>query len=170
MYVNKSRGDVKCPHGIADEGGSPLPVNLSNAGYLMAKLVRQAAAIPIRGGRICMVRARDKGLVIAKGCLERGRTAEQMALQEAWEEAGILGIVQGRPLGSYRYTKAGIQFKVKTFLMEVITVVKSWPESHWRSRHWLLPDDAARRTHQRGLCRLLCQAGRDLAQRRRRAG
>src|SRR5262245_51562600 len=137
----------------------------------MAKVVRQAAAIPIRGGRICMVTTRGgKGLVVPKGRLERGRTAEQMALQEAWEEAGILGIVQGRPLGSYRYTKAGIQFKVETFLMEVITVVKSWPESHWRSRHWLLPDDAARRTHQRGLCRLLCKVAARMAQRRCRAG
>ena len=134
-------------------------------------LVRQAAAIPIRGGRICMVTARGgKGLVVPKGRLERGRTAEQMALQEAWEEAGILGIVQGRPLGSYRYTKAGTQFKVETFLMEVTTVVKNWPEHHRRSRHWLLPDDAARRTHQRGLCRILCKVAARLAKRRRRAG
>src|SRR5262245_7299555 len=137
----------------------------------VVSLVRQAAAIPIRGGRICMVTTRGgKGLVIPKGRLERGRTAEQMALQEAWEEAGILGIVQSRPLGSYRYSKAGMQFQVETFLMQVTTVVKSWPESNWRSRHWLLPDDAARRTHQRGLYRLLRKVEARLAQRVRRAG
>jgi 8-oxo-dGTP pyrophosphatase MutT (NUDIX family) len=111
-----------------------------------------------------------KGLVVPKGRLEPGRTAEQMALQEAWEEAGVLGIVHRRPLGSYRYTKAGIRFMVVTFLMEVTTVVKNWPESHWRSRHWLLPDEAVTRAHQRGLCRLLRKVLARRPKRLRRAG
>jgi hypothetical protein len=46
-----------------------------------------------------------------------------MALQEAWEEVGVLGIVLGQPLSSHRFTKAGIR----------------------RSRHWLLPYDSVTR-------------------------
>jgi 8-oxo-dGTP pyrophosphatase MutT (NUDIX family) len=110
-----------------------------------------------------------KGLVVPKGRLELGRTTEQMVLQEAWEEAGLLGIVCRRPVGSYRYTKAGTRFKVVAFLMDVTTVVKNWPECRWRSRHWLLPDEAATRSHQRGLCRLLHRVAASRAQLLRRA-
>jgi len=119
-------------------------------------LVQQVAVIPIRDGRVCMVMSRGgKGLVVPKGRLEVGRTAEQMALQEAWEEAGILGVVHRQPLGSYRYEKAGTRFEVVTFRMNVITVEKSWPESSWRTRHWLAPAKAASRVRARGLGRLL---------------
>jgi 8-oxo-dGTP pyrophosphatase MutT (NUDIX family) len=68
----------------------------------VASFVPQAAAIPVHAGRICMVISRGgKGLVVPKGRLEVGRTAKQMALQEAWEEAGLIGIVHHKPFGCY---------------------------------------------------------------------
>ena len=116
----------------------------------------QAAAIPVRDGRICMVTSRSgHGLVVPKGCLDSGRTAEQIALQEAWEEAGLIGLLRTKPLGSYRYEKAGRHFSVVLFLMDVTTVVKAWPECRWRSRHWLLPTEAVAGVRQPGLRRLL---------------
>jgi 8-oxo-dGTP pyrophosphatase MutT (NUDIX family) len=119
----------------------------------------QAAAIPVRGGRVCVVTSRrGKGWVVPKGCLEQGRTPEQIALQEAWEEAGLIGRLHARPIGSYRYDKGGAQFEVVMFLMDVTTVVKDWPESHRRSRHWLRPADAAARIRERGLRKLIRQA------------
>src|SRR5262249_31200476 len=90
-----------------------------------------------------------------KGRLDSGRTVTQMALQEAWEEAGLLGILHPQPVGSYRYEKAGSRFEVVLFLMDVITVVKNWPERRCRSRHWLLPAEAVTRVRERGLCKLL---------------
>ena len=100
----------------------------------------QAAAMPVRAGRVCVVTSRrGKSLVAPKGCLEHGRTAEQIALQEAWEEAGLIGRLHSQPIGSYRYEKASTRFEVVMFLMDVITVVKDWPELRRRSRHWLLP-------------------------------
>ena len=122
----------------------------------MHPFVAQAAAIPLRAGRVCLVTSRGgKGLVVPKGRLESGRTAEQMALQEAWEEAGLIGILHAQPIGSYRYEKAGSCFEVVLFLMDVTTVVKKWPERRYRSRHWLLPAEAATRVRERGLCQLL---------------
>jgi 8-oxo-dGTP pyrophosphatase MutT (NUDIX family) len=119
----------------------------------------QAGAIPIRAGRICLVTSRGgKSLVVPKGCLEHGRTAEQIALQEAWEEAGLIGLLDSRPIGSYCYEKAGKPFEVVLFLMDVTTVVKHWPESRWRMRHWLLPADAAERVRETGLRRLIRRA------------
>jgi 8-oxo-dGTP pyrophosphatase MutT (NUDIX family) len=118
----------------------------------------QAAAMPVRGDRICLVTSRNgNGLVVPKGCLENGRTPEQIALQEAWEEAGLIGLLHPRPIGSYRYEKAGTRFEVVMFLMDVTTVVKDWPESHWRSRHWLRLEDAVARIRVRGLRELIRQ-------------
>jgi 8-oxo-dGTP pyrophosphatase MutT (NUDIX family) len=119
----------------------------------------QAAAIPVRAGRICVVTSRGgKSLVVPKGCLEHGRTAEQIALQEAWEEAGLIGRLHSPPIGSYRYEKAGTRFEVVMFLMNVTTVVKDWPESRRRSRHWLHPADAVARVRERGLRKLMRKA------------
>ena len=119
----------------------------------------QAAAMPVRGGRICLVTSRNgNSLVVPKGCLEHGRTAEQIALQEAWEEAGLIGLLHSPPIGSYRYEKAGTRFEVMMFLMDVTTVVKDWPESRWRSRHWLRLADAVARVRVRGLRKLIRKA------------
>ena len=119
----------------------------------------QAAAIPVLAGRICLVTSRGGNrLVVPKGCLEHGRTAEQIALQEAWEEAGLIGLLHSRPIGSYRYEKAGTRFEVVMFLMDVTTVVKDWPESRWRSRHWFRPADAVARVRVRGLRELIRKA------------
>ena len=116
----------------------------------------QAAAIPVRAGRICLVTSRGgKGLVVPKGRLASGRTAKQTALQEAWEEAGLIGMLRPRSIGSYRYEKAGTRFKVVIYLMDVIAVAKDWPECRRRSRHWLSPAEAAARVRRRGLRKLL---------------
>ena len=116
----------------------------------------QAAAIPIRAGRICLVTSRGgKGLVVPKGRLDYGRTPEQMALQEAWEEAGLIGLLHSQPIGSYRYEKAGTRFEVVMFLMNVTTVVKDWPECRRRSRYWLPPAEAVSRVREPGLRKLL---------------
>jgi len=62
--------------------------------------IRQAAAIPIRSGQICLVTSSSgKRWVIPKGMIEPGTTAGQIALQEAWEEAGLVGVLRPEPVG-----------------------------------------------------------------------
>src|ERR1700736_677932 len=85
--------------------------------------IRQAAAIPIRGGQICLVTSRSgKRWVVPKGCIEPGQTAGETALQEAWEEAGLVGSLREQPVGSYQYEKCGIVCHVTVFLMHVTEV------------------------------------------------
>jgi hypothetical protein len=82
-------------------------------------------------------------------------TPEQIALQEAWEEAGLVGLLHTQPVGSYRYEKAGMTYEVVMFLMDVTTVVKDWPECRRRSRYWMVPSKAVDRVRERGLRKLL---------------
>src|SRR5271166_7165657 len=92
-------------------------------------LIRQSAAIPLRDGQICLVTSRSgKRWVIPKGCLEPGMTAGEIALQEAWEEAGLSGVLQNEPVGSYIYEKAGATYHVTVFLMHVTDAADDWPE------------------------------------------
>ena len=114
--------------------------------------LQQAAAIPIHLGQVCVVSSRGgKRWVVPKGCLETGKTASEIALQEAWEEAGLVGLLQPDPVGSYLYDKAGLTCHVLVFLLHVTQVCEHWPEESFRERCWLAPAQAVARIEDRGL-------------------
>src|SRR5260370_37304132 len=100
--------------------------------------LQQAAAIPVRLGQVCLISSRSgKRWVVPKGCMEPGKTASEVALQEAWEEAGLAGIIRPEPIGSYVYEKDGATCHVIVFLLEVTDAVDSYPESALRQRIWV---------------------------------
>jgi 8-oxo-dGTP pyrophosphatase MutT (NUDIX family) len=116
----------------------------------------QAAAVPVRRGQVCVVTSRNgKRWVIPKGCLEPGKTASEIALQESWEEAGLVGVLHPDPVGSYLYDKGGLTCHVLVFLLDVTQVCDHWPEGAFRERVWLSPAQAAARVEDRGLCEIL---------------
>jgi len=118
--------------------------------------LQQAAAIPIRRGQVCLVTSRNgKRWVIPKGCLEPGKTASEIALQEAWEEAGLVGVLHPDPVGSYLYDKSGITCHVLVFLLYVTEVCDAYPEDTFRERVWLSPSQAVTRIEDRGLRELI---------------
>ena len=77
--------------------------------------------------------------MIPKGWIESGQTAGESALQEAWEEAGLLGALEREPIGSYLYQKEGQTYHVTVFLMKVTSVAQDWPERSFRERSWVTP-------------------------------
>src|SRR5262249_27001653 len=114
--------------------------------------VRQAAAIPMRDGQLCLVTSRSgKRWVIPKGGIEVGKSAGEIALQEAWEEAGLTGVLQREPLGSYLYEKYGTIHHVIVFLMQVTEVADAWPENGQRERSWVSLKQALNRIEDHGL-------------------
>ncbi len=122
-----------------------------NPGY-----VRQAAAIPVRHGKVCLITSSNgKRWVIPKGVIEPGQTAGETALQEAWEEAGLLGTLQQEPVGSYLYEKAGRAHHVTVFLMAVTEVAANWPERSYRQRSWINPAGAVGQIEEPGLADVL---------------
>src|SRR5262245_42443065 len=95
----------------------------------------QAAAIPLLDGKVCLVLSSNgRRWVLPKGWIDEGQSAGETALQEAWEEAGLLGRLSRKPVGAYRYDKAGRPCHVIVFQLDVTEVAAVWPESGWRCR------------------------------------
>jgi 8-oxo-dGTP pyrophosphatase MutT (NUDIX family) len=115
-------------------------------------LIRQAAVVPVRNGQVCLVSSRSgKRWVVPKGCMEPGKTAAEIALQEAWEEAGLLGLLVPDPVGSYVYEKDGLVCHVIVFVLNVTDQMEHYPESGMRQLVWLPVTQALSRIEDIGL-------------------
>src|SRR5436309_3179254 len=136
--------------------GGADPLRRGRAMPTSPGLLRQAAAIPLRAGQVCLVSSRGgKRWVVPKGGIEPGRTAGETALLEAWEEAGLVGVLQPEPVGSYVYDKAGLTCHVTVFLMQVTEVASQWPEEEVRERVWLTLPQALQRVEEPALRELI---------------
>jgi 8-oxo-dGTP pyrophosphatase MutT (NUDIX family) len=121
-----------------------------------ASLIRQAAVIPVKNGSVCLVSSRSgKRWVIPKGCMEPGKSAGEVALAEAWEEAGLVGLLRPEPVGSFVYEKAGQTCHVIVFVLQVSEAVDNYPEANVRQRLWVSVPQALVRIDDPGLRELL---------------
>lgn len=98
----------------------------------------------LRGGiEICLICRRGSARWgIPKGFIEGGASPGDAALQEADEEAGLRGVIRGRSLGAYDYTKRGTTLRVEVFVMEVQRERRIWREIAWRKRKWFSSEQA----------------------------
>ena len=114
--------------------------------------IRQAAALPIRDGLVCMVTSRNgRRWVIPKGQIDPGYTSAEAALIEAWEEAGLTGVLDGEPVGSYHYEKYGVDHHVMVYVMRVTQQSDDYPERDQRQREWVNEEVTLSRIHEPGL-------------------
>jgi 8-oxo-dGTP pyrophosphatase MutT (NUDIX family) len=129
------------------------------------RIVRQAGAIPFRRGpeglRVLLITSRDTGRwVIPKGHVETGQTAAIAAAVEAYEEAGLAGVISEIPLGIYTYGKrqrSGVVLPatVEVYSLEVSTQLKKWPERKQRRLEWMDVSTAAGLVQEPGLSVLM---------------
>ncbi|HEY1189636.1 MAG TPA: NUDIX hydrolase [Gemmata sp.] len=118
--------------------------------------VRQAAVIPVRDGRVCLITSSSgRRWVVPKGQIDPGHTPGEAALVEAWEEAGLVGALDPEPIGSYAYEKLGRELLVLVYRMNVTEVREEWPERGARARVWLSLDEATDRIEEAGLRNLM---------------
>ncbi len=102
-----------------------------------------------KGLEILLITSRDTGRwVIPKGWPIEGKQAPEVALQEAFEEAGVKGQVETGSVGTYTYPKklkSGMitDCKVQVHSVAVSDIVDDFPEAHERKRKWETPDVAA---------------------------
>jgi 8-oxo-dGTP pyrophosphatase MutT (NUDIX family) len=121
-----------------------------------ASTIRQAAALPLKGGKVCAITSSNgKRWVIPKGLIEPGQSAGETALQEAWEEAGLVGLLHSEPVGSYLYEKYGNRYHVIVFVMDVTEVAQDWPERGLRQRSWVSPSVLFERIEEPALLEVL---------------
>ena len=125
--------------------------------------INQAAALAVKDGQVCLVTSSSgRRWVIPKGMLEPGKSSGEIAVQEAWEEAGIVGRIQQTPIGTYQYAKYGGTCLVTVFLMQVTEVLEDWPERNVRTRVWLPPEEAIDLLEEPALRDIVQQCFRDL--------
>jgi 8-oxo-dGTP pyrophosphatase MutT (NUDIX family) len=114
----------------------------------------QTAALPWRLGHgsrteVLLVTGRASGRwIIPKGWPMRGKTLAKAAAQEAFEEAGVLGTVDTKPLGSFRHTKQRsvlrpVEIRVLVHALSVDRELSEWPEFGQRQRRWFSLEEAA---------------------------
>jgi 8-oxo-dGTP pyrophosphatase MutT (NUDIX family) len=124
--------------------------------------INQAAALPVKDGQVCLVTSSSgRRWVIPKGMMEPGKTRGEIAIQEAWEEAGIVGLLQPNPVGTYQYAKYGGTCLVTVYLMQVTEVLEDWPERNVRKRVWVSPDEAGELIEEPALRDILQQVFRE---------
>ena len=114
---------------------------------------RQVAALPWRGEgealRILLVSSREtRRWVIPKGWPMKDKTDFAAAAQEAYEEAGLDGVIADKPVGEYEYLKkmksgAARLVKVDVFPLQVTGEHATWPEKGQRTLEWMTPVEAA---------------------------
>lgn len=105
----------------------------------------QVCVVPYRprgdGHEFCLITSHSGRWIFPKGNIDPGKTAEQAALQECLEEAGLGGYVVGK-LTEYSYTKMGrYTMTVLALLFEITNVEDAWEEDHVRQRRWLPADE-----------------------------
>lgn len=93
-----------------------------------------------------------------KGIIEPGLTPQMSAAKEAWEEAGLRGVVADQALGCYRREKWGGHCSIEVFPMKVTEMVDTdeWLESH-RQRQWFSAKDAVQKINNPALVKMIKQ-------------
>lgn len=114
---------------------------------------RQVAALPWRGEgeamRVLLVSSREtRRWVIPKGWPMKDKTDFAAAAQEAYEEAGLNGVIGEKPIGEYEYLKklksgAARLVKVDVYPLQVTDELETWPEKGQRTLEWMDPVEAA---------------------------
>lgn len=117
------------------------------------KKIRQVAALPFRLSaegdvQIMLVTSRETGrFILPKGWPMKGLRDSNAAAQEAEEEAGVIGSVNKRPVGSFRYWKrlktTFVPIVVDIYPVHVSHLSSNFREKSERGRAWLKPEEAA---------------------------
>ena len=104
-----------------------------------------------RGKRaeVLLVTGRRSGRwMIPKGWPIRGKSLAKSAALEAFEEAGVKGTVDSKPLGSFRHTKQHLSLgvldvSIVVHPLAVESELPKWPEDDQRERKWFTIKKAA---------------------------
>jgi 8-oxo-dGTP pyrophosphatase MutT (NUDIX family) len=109
---------------------------------------------------ILLITSREtKRWVIPKGWPMDHLVDFNAAKTEAYEEAGVLGHIKRKPIGSYIYDKieedVAQRVTVNVYALEVSEILNSWPEKRERRRAWFSIEEAAGCVDEAGLKKII---------------
>ena len=127
---------------------------------------QQAAALCLKRRRrklyVLIITSRQtKRWILPKGWLEEDKTEAEVALMEAWEEAGVTADPTSTALiGSYHYDKSlrgaqEVPLEVNVYRITSCLLAKRYPEKKRRQRKWVSLKKAAKMVDEQSLKRLL---------------
>jgi 8-oxo-dGTP pyrophosphatase MutT (NUDIX family) len=98
--------------------------------------------------------------VIPKGWPMKGKKPAEVAAQEAFEEAGLVGQIIGKkPLGIFHYPKRLTRrtdlCEVRVYLFRVEQQLEVWPEIEQRETRWFDAHEAAELVDESGLAAII---------------
>jgi 8-oxo-dGTP pyrophosphatase MutT (NUDIX family) len=129
---------------------------------------RQVAALCFRRSprlEILLVTSREtRRWVTPKGWPMKGRSDHAAAAVEAFEEAGVDGVIHDRALGAFSYDKVLKTTEIRPvttalYPLEVVVLREDWPEKHERERRWFTPAEAAEAVQEPELSALILSFG-----------
>jgi 8-oxo-dGTP pyrophosphatase MutT (NUDIX family) len=151
-------------HAMSRAGDRTVPLQ---SGALPWRLKRRQQA------EVLLVTGRRSGRwMIPKGWPVAGKSLADSAAQEAFEEAGIRGKVDPRPIGTFRHVKQHLLFgtlevDILVHPMAVESELGDWPERGERTRKWFALDKAADSVDSEELRNLIVEFGRSLVEAKR---
>ncbi|MDR6290706.1 MULTISPECIES: NUDIX hydrolase [Inquilinus] len=104
---------------------------------------------------------RTRRWIIPKGWAIKHKTPAKSAAREAYEEAGVQGVVRTISIGSFVYDKwlddddLSVRCEVHVFPLQVERQRRTWPEHGERETRWLDPDAALLLVEEPGLRSLI---------------
>ncbi|MDV7339461.1 NUDIX hydrolase [Terasakiella sp. A23] len=128
------------------------------------KYRKQSSVIPYRRRKgkieVLLITSLSIGrLVLPKGTVEPNMKARHSAEKEAYEEAGVRGILSKTLIGEYNYKKTpqkgGDHCRVKVFALEVREELDKWPEMDKRTKIWMSPGKAIKSVKEKKLKKIL---------------
>jgi 8-oxo-dGTP pyrophosphatase MutT (NUDIX family) len=103
--------------------------------------------------------------IIPKGWPKKGKSPRHSAAREAFEEAGVMGAIAWRSVGTFSYEKrlkngGAVVCEVRVFPLEVRRQNKQWPERQQRVVKWLSASQAAEKVKEPKLSAIILRLAR----------
>ena len=121
---------------------------------------RQSSKRPSELEVLLITSLNSKRWILPKGWAEAGLSPADNAMREAFEEAGVTGKVEAKPVGTYHYLKekkggGGMPCQVDVFALHVTGQLDDWPEKNQRRSAWLPVEHAAEIVAEPGVRQIL---------------
>ncbi len=96
--------------------------------------------------------------ILPKGQIDENLSDKEVALEEAYEEAGIIGMVDKKfPIKVIYYTSSTGPVELHVYTMQIACMLNKWPEQYFRQRVMVDVDVARLMVRKKALRELITQ-------------